>query len=108
LRWQKERAEATADHFAHPEQNESFIYYSNYTEAQLLVPSGFLLESIVAADFDQKFVYKKYANKSEFSPLSQLWRTSSLTSSSPSRAEFLKASIFARNWARQNAAENVA
>ena len=46
-------------------QNESFIYYSNYTEAQLFVPSGFLLESIVEADFDQKFVYKKYANKSE-------------------------------------------
>ncbi|ORY76279.1 cyclin-like protein [Leucosporidium creatinivorum] len=66
------------------EWNESFIYYSSYTEAQLLVPSGFLLESIVASDFDQKFVYKKYANK-----------------------KFLKASIFARNWARQNAAENV-
>lgn len=47
------------------EQNDSFIYYSNYTEAQLYTPSGFLLESIVAADFDQKFVYKKYANKSE-------------------------------------------
>lgn len=48
-------------------QNESFIYYSGYTEAQLLVPSSFLLESIIAPDFDQKFVYKKYANKSESS-----------------------------------------
>lgn len=46
-------------------QNESFIYYSGYTEAQLLVPSSFLLESIIAPEFDQKFVYKKYANKSE-------------------------------------------
>ncbi|GAA6037487.1 hypothetical protein JCM8097_008212 [Rhodosporidiobolus ruineniae] len=61
--------------------NEAFIFYSSYTEAQLLVPSGFLLESIAAPGFDEKFVYKKYSNK-----------------------KFLKASIFARNWARQNAA----
>ncbi|KDE06326.1 hypothetical protein MVLG_03364 [Microbotryum lychnidis-dioicae p1A1 Lamole] len=60
--------------------NESFIYYSSYTEPQLFVPTGFLLESIVATDFDHKFVYKKYANK-----------------------KFLKASIFARNWAKANA-----
>lgn len=52
-------------------QNESFTYYSNYTEAQLLTPAGFLLESIGAPEFDEKFVYKKYANKSAFSfPLS--------------------------------------
>ncbi|GAA5915857.1 hypothetical protein JCM6882_006823 [Rhodosporidiobolus microsporus] len=61
--------------------NEAFVFYSNYTEAQLLVPSGFLLESIAAQGFEDKFVYKKYSNK-----------------------KFLKASIFARNWARQNAA----
>ncbi|KAK4051615.1 B-type cyclin [Microbotryomycetes sp. JL201] len=61
------------------EWNESFMYYSNYTEQQLLVPTGFLLEAIAAPDFDQKFVYKKYANK-----------------------KFLKASIFARNWAKQH------
>lgn len=47
-------------------QNESFTYYSNYTEAQLLTPAGFLLESIGAPEFDEKFVYKKYANKSAF------------------------------------------
>ncbi|GAA5834486.1 hypothetical protein JCM11251_007020 [Rhodosporidiobolus azoricus] len=61
--------------------NEAFVFYSNYTEAQLLVPSGFLLESIAAPGFEEKFVYKKYSNK-----------------------KFLKASIFARNWARQNTA----
>ncbi|BGP20297.1 B-type cyclin [Rhodosporidiobolus nylandii] len=61
--------------------NEAFIFYSEYTEAQLLVPAGFLLESIAAPGFEDKFVYKKYSNK-----------------------KFLKASIFARNWARQNAA----
>ncbi|GAA5963351.1 hypothetical protein JCM21900_002047 [Sporobolomyces salmonicolor] len=61
--------------------NEAFIFYSNYTEAQLLVPAGFLLESIATPGFEDKFVYKKYSNK-----------------------KFLKASIFARNWAIKNAA----
>ncbi|GAA6015727.1 hypothetical protein JCM11491_002460 [Sporobolomyces phaffii] len=61
--------------------NEAFIFYSDYTEAQLLVPAGFLLESIAAPGFDEKFVYKKYSNK-----------------------KFLKASIFARNWALKRAA----
>lgn len=28
------------------------------------MPTGFLLESIAEADFQEKFVYKKYANKS--------------------------------------------
>ncbi|GAA6004671.1 cyclin family protein [Rhodotorula paludigena] len=61
--------------------NEAFVYYSNYAEAQLLVPAGFLLESIAAPGFEERFVYRKYSNK-----------------------KFLKASIFARNWAKQNAA----
>ncbi|GAA5956728.1 hypothetical protein JCM8115_000661 [Rhodotorula mucilaginosa] len=61
--------------------NESFIFYSNFTEAHLLVPAGFLLESIAAPGFEERFVYRKYSTK-----------------------KFLKASIFARNWARQNAA----
>lgn len=61
--------------------NEAFIFYSDYTEAQLLVPAGFLLESIAAPGFDEKFVFKKYSNK-----------------------KFLKASIFARNWAVKRAA----
>jgi hypothetical protein len=50
-------------------QNEAFIFYSDYTETQLLVPAGFLLESIAAPGFDEKFVYKKYSNKSEFRKL---------------------------------------
>ncbi|GAA5883083.1 hypothetical protein JCM3774_000573 [Rhodotorula dairenensis] len=61
--------------------NESFIFYSSFTEAHLLVPAGFLLESIAAPGFEERFVYRKYSTK-----------------------KFLKASIFARNWARQNAA----
>lgn len=63
------------------EWNEAFIYYSDYTEAQLSVPTGFLVESIAATDFDQRFVYKKYSSK-----------------------KFLKASLFARNWSKTNAA----
>ncbi|KAL8280547.1 hypothetical protein RQP46_007195 [Phenoliferia psychrophenolica] len=63
------------------EWNDAFIYYSNYTEAQLVTPTGFLVESIAAPDFEKKFVFKKYAAK-----------------------KFLKASHFARNWAKANAA----
>ncbi|BGP35517.1 B-type cyclin [Rhodotorula toruloides] len=65
--------------------NEAFIFFSGYTEAQLLVPAGFLLESIAAPGFEEKFCYKKYSSK-----------------------KFLKASIFARNWAKQNAATEAA
>ncbi|GAA5908843.1 hypothetical protein JCM8208_005598 [Rhodotorula glutinis] len=61
--------------------NEAFIFYSQYTEAQLLVPAGFLLENLSQPGFEERFVFKKYSAK-----------------------KFLKASIFARNWARQNAA----
>ena len=58
------------------EWDEPFVYYSNFTEAQLLTAAGFLLERIAAPGFDEQFVCKKYANK-----------------------KFLKASIFAREWA---------
>lgn len=82
-------------------QNEAFIFYSGFTEAHLLVPAGFLLESIAAPGFEDRFVYRKYSTKSEphLVPGACLSR---LTCSCP--AEFLKASIFARNWAKQNAA----
>jgi hypothetical protein len=81
-----------------PLKNESFVYYSNYTEAQLTVPTGFLLESIGAPEFDQKFVYKKYAHKSESSSSHPHERSTNRSLS----AEFLKASIFARNWTKTN------
>lgn len=61
------------------EWNEAFIYYSDYTEAQLIVPTGFLLELLAEKDFEERFVYKKYASK-----------------------RFLKASSFARTWAKSN------
>lgn len=31
-----------------------------------MVPTNFLLEVLGETDFDQRFVYKKYSNKSEF------------------------------------------
>lgn len=51
--------------FSRWRQNESFIFYSNFTEAHLLVPAGFLLESIAAPGFEERFVYRKYSTKSE-------------------------------------------
>lgn len=61
-----------------PRQNEAFIYYSKYTEAQLATPTSFILSAISTDDFEDKFVYQKYSSK-----------------------KFLKASIFARQWAKQ-------
>ncbi|KAK9893662.1 hypothetical protein P389DRAFT_184454 [Cystobasidium minutum MCA 4210] len=58
--------------------NEAFIYYSKYTEAQLATPTSFILSAISTDDFEDKFVYQKYSSK-----------------------KFLKASIFARQWAKQ-------
>lgn len=45
-------------------QNEAFIFYSQYTEAQLLVPAGFLLENLSQPGFEERFVFKKYSAKS--------------------------------------------
>ena len=60
-----------------------------------------MLELIGAPDFDQKFVYKKYANKSAFRsfPFLRVHFRQTLMGC----AEFLKASIFARNWTQANA-----
>lgn len=59
-------------------QSEPFIYYSKYTETQLVTPTSFILSAIAAEDFADKFIYQKYSSK-----------------------KFLKASIFARQWAKQ-------
>jgi len=60
-------------------QDDAFIYYSNYTEAQLVPGAMLLCERLVEADFESVYVYKKYANK-----------------------KFLRASTFARDWAQTN------
>lgn len=58
-------------------QNESFVFYSSFTEAQLIPGAEFLIEQLAQPEFEQQYVSKKYASK-----------------------KFLKASTFARDWAR--------
>jgi hypothetical protein len=65
----------------------------------LVVPTGFLLEAIIDEEFEKKFVYKKYANKSSFS---FFIRIPLMLTNLVCIIEFLKASIFARNWAKAN------
>ncbi|WFC98313.1 B-type cyclin [Malassezia yamatoensis] len=59
--------------------DEAFVYYSHFCEEQLIPATGLLLERLIEPGFDSQFVYKKYASK-----------------------KFLKASIYARNWALRN------
>ncbi|TIB43067.1 hypothetical protein E3P83_00970 [Wallemia ichthyophaga] len=56
--------------------NEDFVYYSGFSEKQLEKPTEYILETLCQPRFDSQFCYKKYSNK-----------------------KFLKASIFARDWA---------
>jgi len=39
-------------------QNESFVYYSNFTEAQLIPGATLLCERLVEPDFTSVFVYQ--------------------------------------------------
>jgi hypothetical protein len=57
------------------------VFYSNFTEAQLIPGAVLLCERLVEDDFETVYVFKKYANK-----------------------KFLRASTFARDWAQNNAA----
>ncbi|KAJ9125286.1 hypothetical protein QFC22_000242 [Naganishia vaughanmartiniae] len=63
--------------------NDAFVFYSNYTETQLLPGARLLVEQMAASEFDKQYVYKKYTNK-----------------------KFLRASTFARDWARTHVAED--
>ncbi|GHJ85625.1 hypothetical protein NliqN6_2027 [Naganishia liquefaciens] len=65
------------------EWNDAFVFYSNYTEIQLLPGARILIEQMAAPDFEKQYVYKKYTNK-----------------------KFLRASTFARDWAKQNVAKD--
>lgn len=58
-------------------QNDAFVFYSNYTGAQLEPGYDFILETIAAPSFGQTHTYRKYSHK-----------------------KFLKASMFAREWAK--------
>ncbi|SNX84300.1 probable b-type cyclin 2 [Melanopsichium pennsylvanicum] len=61
------------------EWDDAFVYYSDFTEEQLVPGANLLLERLLDTGFEEQFVYRKYANK-----------------------KFLKASVFARDWAFQN------
>lgn len=59
--------------------NDAFVFYSNFTETQLLPGAQLLVDNLNAEEFDKQYVYKKYANK-----------------------KFLRASTFAKDWAKKN------
>ncbi|KAG9018253.1 hypothetical protein FRB90_011759 [Tulasnella sp. 427] len=58
--------------------DEAFVYYSDFTEEQLIPGFYLLVEDLAEKGFESSFLCKKYANK-----------------------KFLKASLFARDWALQ-------
>ncbi|KAF8623664.1 hypothetical protein AX17_007362 [Amanita inopinata Kibby_2008] len=64
--------------------NSAFVYQSGYTAEQLLTGHQWLVEKLVEPSFMRTYVCKKYANK-----------------------KFLKASVFAIEWARVNLYEEV-
>ncbi|CAO1618506.1 unnamed protein product [Parajaminaea phylloscopi] len=59
--------------------DEGFVYYSNFCEEQLIPGANLLLEKLVDPAFGDQFVCRKYAGR-----------------------KFLKASLFARDWAKRN------
>ncbi|KAF8311987.1 hypothetical protein DL93DRAFT_2060475 [Clavulina sp. PMI_390] len=59
--------------------NEAFIFYSDFTEEQLLPGFEYMVETLGAQNFSATHTFKKYASK-----------------------RFLKASIFARQWAKKH------
>ncbi|KIK63148.1 hypothetical protein GYMLUDRAFT_163605 [Collybiopsis luxurians FD-317 M1] len=61
--------------------NDSFVYYSGYTEEQLYQGHLFIVEKMAERSFHKLALYKKYANK-----------------------KFLKASIFAVKWSKAHVA----
>ncbi|KAG9224860.1 B-type cyclin [Pleurotus ostreatus] len=64
--------------------NEGFTFYSGFTEEQLLPGHLLLIDKLVGANFGKMYVHKKYAHK-----------------------KFLKASIFATEWARVHAGDDL-
>lgn len=62
--------------------NDAFVYYSGYTAEQLEQGHQYIVEKLAEPAFETQYVYKKYANK-----------------------RFLKASLFARDWAIREGAQ---
>lgn len=59
--------------------DEGFVFYSGFCEEQLIPGANLLLEKLVDPAFEDQFVCRKYAAR-----------------------KFLKASLFARDWAKRN------
>ncbi|KAH8118223.1 cyclin [Phellopilus nigrolimitatus] len=59
--------------------NEAFVFYSGYTEEHLIPGHNFVISKLLDAGFDRQYVSRKYANK-----------------------KFLKASVYAIDWAHMN------
>ena len=60
-------------------QNDAFVFYSGHTEEHLITGHNFIIEKLLEQSFEKQYVSRKYANK-----------------------KFLKASVFAMEWARLN------
>jgi hypothetical protein len=60
-------------------QSEAFVFFSGCTEEQLIPGHNLLADKLTEEHFSRQYVCKKYANK-----------------------KFLKASLFAIEWARVN------
>lgn len=67
------------DLFGFPLQSDAFVYYSLFTEEQLVPAANLILERLLDPTFEDQFVCKKYSNK-----------------------KFLRASTYAREWAQAN------
>ncbi|KAG6880124.1 hypothetical protein C0992_005831 [Termitomyces sp. T32_za158] len=59
--------------------DEAFVFYSDYTEEQLIPGHELLVEKLTESNFSRQYVYKKYAHK-----------------------KFLKASLYAVEWAKSH------
>jgi hypothetical protein len=59
-----------------------FVFYSNFTEPQLAPGAEYLIQELAKSDFENHYVYKKYSHK-----------------------RYLKASAFAREWAKIQTSE---
>lgn len=65
-------------------QSDGFVFQSGYTDEQLQTGHQWLMEKLLEPSFLKTYVCKKYANR-----------------------KFLKASVFAVDWARSHMLENL-
>lgn len=59
--------------------NDAFIYYSGHVEEELRMGHDFIVEALAQPEFESQYIYKKYTSR-----------------------KFLKASLYACNWAQEH------